>query len=276
MTAKIKEQKNTHEFEAELKLTLQPGDQLREARLKQKLSIAQVSAALRISERYIVALEEHDAKVLPEQVYALGFVRAYAIFLGLSSENLIEEFKKITSETNSNVFDFPMPETTSSVPKVAIIAGSVIVIALIYAFWISSGKEDKVDILSQIDEPKAAKEINTPVIDEIIKTQPEKIAEDSASGEVDLENFYIVPGQMLTVHALRRSWIHIKDSDGRTLLRATLRKGENRAIMVGQKINLSTDNAGGITLSSGDLQTKALGARGQVLHSFEVPFKVPS
>lgn len=170
MAVNLKE--HNHELEAQQNLTLRPGEQLKEERLKQKLSITQVSESLRISERYIVALEDHDTKVLPEQVYTLGFVRAYAIFLGLSQERLIAEFKELTN-CNANVLDFPMPEKTSSAPRALIITVSVIIMALVYALWVHSDGEDKVDVLAKMDVPKSTKELDTPVIDEITKTPQE-------------------------------------------------------------------------------------------------------
>lgn len=76
------------------------GDQLRSARESQGISIAQAALETRILQRYIVALEEGDFQQLPGDVYARGFVRNYANYLGLPSEELIEAYRRERGATD--------------------------------------------------------------------------------------------------------------------------------------------------------------------------------
>ncbi len=59
------------------------GDMLRRARENRRLTLAQVEDEIRIRQKFLKALEEGDHEVLPEEVYARGFIRSYAAFLGL-------------------------------------------------------------------------------------------------------------------------------------------------------------------------------------------------
>lgn len=72
----------------------QLGERLRLARESQGLSLAQVALETRILQRYLVALEDGDLQQLPGDVYARGFVRNYAQYLGLPVEEMIEHYRR--------------------------------------------------------------------------------------------------------------------------------------------------------------------------------------
>ena len=286
--AKIKEKKLDKSLpEEQLSLEMGPGATFKNSRLSQHFTTATVSESLRISERYLVAIEEQDASVLPEQVYTLGFVRTYAIFLGLDADHLVNDFKQTMNLTKGQVYDFPIPDQTSSVPKVSLILGSIVVMGLIYALWVVFNTNNSIEEIVTQEAPIETAPVKTPVIDAIVTpeaTTPIPVIAESAPAPaptteqqtVSVADFYIVPGQLLNVKAKELSWVEIKDSKGNTLLNATLKAGETKSVMVTNEVTISTGNAGGITLCTGNLCTKELGTSGQVLHSLAVPFKVLS
>src|SRR5262249_15425030 len=71
----------------------QLGERLREARESQGISLSQAAVETRILQRYLVALEEGDFQHLPGDVYAGGFIRNYAEYLGIPAEELIELYR---------------------------------------------------------------------------------------------------------------------------------------------------------------------------------------
>jgi cytoskeleton protein RodZ len=71
----------------------QLGERLRQARESQGISLAQASQETRILQRYLVALEEGDLAHLPGDVYARGFIRNYASYLGLPAEDVIALYR---------------------------------------------------------------------------------------------------------------------------------------------------------------------------------------
>jgi len=72
----------------------QLGERLREARESQGISISQAAVETRILQRYLIALEDSDYQHLPGDVYARGFIRNYAEYLGLPAEELIELYRR--------------------------------------------------------------------------------------------------------------------------------------------------------------------------------------
>lgn len=77
----------------------QLGERLREARESQGISLSQAAIETRILQRYLVALEENDYQNLPGDVYARGFIRNYANFLGLPVDELIDQYRQERGRT---------------------------------------------------------------------------------------------------------------------------------------------------------------------------------
>ncbi|HWQ87606.1 helix-turn-helix domain-containing protein [Brevundimonas sp.] len=74
------------------------GDGLRVAREQSGRSLAELSAVTRVPVRYLTALEQNDFSTLPNRVFSIGYVRAYADALGLDEQLAVERFKRETPD----------------------------------------------------------------------------------------------------------------------------------------------------------------------------------
>jgi hypothetical protein len=70
------------------------GDGLRIAREHSGRAMAELSALTRVPSRYLMALEQNDFSTLPNRVFSIGYVRAYAAALGLDEQLAVERFKR--------------------------------------------------------------------------------------------------------------------------------------------------------------------------------------
>ncbi|MDQ2991396.1 MAG: DUF4115 domain-containing protein [Candidatus Eremiobacteraeota bacterium] len=68
------------------------GDRFRAARESRGLSLSEVSEQLRIRAVYLAAIEEENWAAIGAPVYARGFLRTYARFLGLDPEEAVGAF----------------------------------------------------------------------------------------------------------------------------------------------------------------------------------------
>lgn len=68
------------------------GEHLKREREMRNVSLEEVSAATRISVRFLEALEDEQWERLPGGVFNRGFIRSVARFLGLDEEGLIAEY----------------------------------------------------------------------------------------------------------------------------------------------------------------------------------------
>lgn len=74
-----------------------PGETLREHREQRGLSLQQVADELHLTMHFIRALEADAYEKLPGDVFARGYLRAYANLLGLDSEKMMHAFKSYVS-----------------------------------------------------------------------------------------------------------------------------------------------------------------------------------
>lgn len=81
------------------------GNQFAERRKERKLTLKEVESATSIRSIYLEAIEAGQMEKLISPVYAQGFVRQYATFLGLDGDQIINE--------NSEIFRRSMPQEFS-------------------------------------------------------------------------------------------------------------------------------------------------------------------
>lgn len=70
------------------------GAALREGRERKGMSVEAVEAKIKIAQSVIIALEEGNSERFPHPVYARGFVRSYALLLGLDAGELCVHFSR--------------------------------------------------------------------------------------------------------------------------------------------------------------------------------------
>jgi cytoskeleton protein RodZ len=109
-------------------------------------SLYDVAAALRIRHGLLQAIEDGRHQDLPGPVYAIGFVRTYAEFLGFDGDQVVARFKRESTAVEKKpdlVFPAPVPEG-SRIPGGAILMIAVLIGGLAYAGWyyLSSANRD--------------------------------------------------------------------------------------------------------------------------------------
>jgi cytoskeleton protein RodZ len=72
----------------------QIGRALREARTRREIELGEVERATRIRVKFLRAMEEDRWEALPAPAYARGFLSAYAKFLGLDDEALVDQYRR--------------------------------------------------------------------------------------------------------------------------------------------------------------------------------------
>lgn len=75
-----------------------PGEILKEERIKKGLSIKEASEEIKISPAFLEAIEKNNLNYLPGGFFKRNFVRAYARFLGLDEEYILQVFNLIKKE----------------------------------------------------------------------------------------------------------------------------------------------------------------------------------
>lgn len=127
---------------------------LREARTDADQELDDVAHALRIRYDYLLAIEEGRFEDLPGPTYAVGFVRAYADYLKLDTEDIASRFKaEVADFTRRTELVFPSPEPETRIPGSLVFLVSAVLIAGAYGVWyFSSSGSDQVATPPRVDE----------------------------------------------------------------------------------------------------------------------------
>jgi cytoskeleton protein RodZ len=96
------------------------GRLLEHKRKERGLSLEEVEQATKIRKRYLTGLERDDYAVLPDAVYARGFLKTYANYLGLDGETLSQRLKNSTKTQRERGSDSdPTPESDFEKPLIS-------------------------------------------------------------------------------------------------------------------------------------------------------------
>lgn len=116
-----------------------PGESLRQARADLHLSHAEVGAKLHLAARQIQALEEDDYTSLPGATYVRGYLKSYALLLGLAPGPVLEAHARLaTVQPPPSLSSIaPQKEITSRHHQVRFVTYVIafIVIGLAVAWW---------------------------------------------------------------------------------------------------------------------------------------------
>ncbi len=107
------------------------GETLRAAREEKNLSLERVSEDTNIAKRYLTGLESEDFSVFPGDPYAIGFLRNYAEYLGLTSDDLVATFRNMRIQEQPVPIQDLIPRRGPSVPLIAGIAAVVVLVIVL-------------------------------------------------------------------------------------------------------------------------------------------------
>jgi len=123
------------------------GTVLRKARLKTGEDLKSVSDKLRIRRPYLEALEEGRHDDLPGRAYAIGFVRTYAVYLGLDAAEMValykSEVKTEAEETNLGQHAYQEVRQDARIPRGSLFILALLLGAGIYGAWLLSVSADR-------------------------------------------------------------------------------------------------------------------------------------
>lgn len=120
------------------------GQLLAATRMRHGVDLPHVADALRIRLSFLQAIEEGRSKDLPGPTYAVGFVRAYADYLGLDGNEIARRYKEESAIVPRKAeLEFPTPVNEGGMPTGAILLMAALLGAGIYGGWYWLSSEDR-------------------------------------------------------------------------------------------------------------------------------------
>lgn len=198
------------------------GSRLRAAREASGLSIGQVAAQTRISQRALAALEDCDFAALPGRTYAIGFARTYAKAVGLDGETVAADVRGELDRNAPNAaprqatFEPGDPARVPSSRLVWIVA-AVLLLALVGGFFAFRNLfAPAVELPSLIAASDAPRTVGTaPAAKAGAKTGADAPAQD---------------GPVVFTALEEGIWVKFYDGNGQQLMQKLMAKGESYTV----------------------------------------------
>ncbi len=286
-------------------LELGIGMALRDARVARNLSLAEVSALLRIRESHLEAIELEDFDQLPGNVYAIGFIRTYAQYLELNEGDLIMRFKAASVDPGIADMVFEEEEETEQISGALKISLLIVGALVVYVLWLVAGaQDDEITVSTVVQAPVAPVEAPAPPAgeaeaagadapaapDAASGAVPDALAADAATdttskntGVADTATTDADSGSQssaqageqaidttpapskVEIRATRRTWMRLENAQGRVLFSSVIDEGEGFELPDDMNYILATRDAGALTYFVNNQAMAPVGRRGQIL-----------
>jgi|GEM_PF-1547726 len=215
------------------------GSDLRELRLAQGLSLADVSASTKLQTAYIQGIENMTPETLPSIGYVLGFIRTYAKNLGYDADLAVKRYKsdieapKHIGMRERAIF---VSKRKMKLPRGVLSAASVLIVAASISVWYASHSYSDADVLR-----KSAL---------------------ANSGNFEVETTAITDPNILTVKAVSPSWVRVTDGAGNVAMSRILVTGDVWRTELGNGMTVSARDGGALEIFRGDKSYGVMGEQG--------------
>ncbi len=272
------------------------GQILRAAREGRGLDLDRVANDLRISTRYLAAIEADDASQLPGAFFYKAFVRQYADFLDLADPR---DCGKIAEALAASELATPptleIHKSPIEVPRMTAVDGHkvsapdyrrwalalfsfvavVAVCGLIYAGWQRYLNQPVVTVSREAtaNAPAPPGKSTTPSVPAASETAGSAQPADQQAGQESLaaasnasysqDNGDVFAPIRVTVRALEATWVRVT-GDGTTLFVGLLEPRSQRSFTGNSQARMLVGNAGGLEVKWNGQQIGTIGPRGQV------------
>jgi cytoskeleton protein RodZ len=216
--------------------------------------------ATRIRANYLEALEAEDFDVLGGEVYAKGFLRSYALFLGLDPVPLVEAYRqRYTVEPTPTARLQTMRDSGMLVTKQPRRRGwlpiGIVCVLIVLALGIWSLLAGRAELASAPTVATPETTLPPTTLGQAVTTSSTTTMPRDVTVDLKLDG---------------RSWVSVS-VDGARAFRGVLGKGAERSFTGKEKVDVELGNAGGVLLT---VNGTFLGRAGEVGQGFERSFTV--
>jgi cytoskeletal protein RodZ len=240
------------------------GQELRRNRLIRDVPLDRIAAATKISTRHLEALERGDFSRLPAPVFTKGFIRAYAVYLGLDPDQLVNAYMAATAGGRPAGAAAARPKSArpASPAFVAIAAlGAALLLLIAAGDWILTHRGRTAAPAPARPEAKAVPPAHVRKVEP--RAAPATAATPSAEPAEGVAPF------VLEMKLDADCWVDVF-ADGRRTFVGLLRRGEARRFGAQQSFRLTLGNAGAVRLSVNGHEVPPLGAEGEVIRDYRM------
>lgn len=239
------------------------GQKLRSERIRQGRELKPIADELKISSRYLKAIEDEDWDQLPGGFFGKSFIKQYAAALGLNPAEYERAVPQAESDPEPVVVQSVIHQRKSqeiTVPPLmappskglfdlktwAAVGGLVMAIAAgsnLYT-WFQEGRNNSSAVVFSAKSSAASEKQNGQPLTQVAEAPKEEL-------------------HSISVAATESSWLEIS-SEGKRLFMGLLEVGQTREFEKAQSARMVVGNAGGVVIRRSGHDIGPIGPRGQV------------
>ncbi len=262
------------------------GEILRSTREAKGITLEQAEEDTKIRKRYLQALEDGDYDIIPGRVYAKGFLRNYATYLGLNQEEIMMEYKLLGMPVKD---DYARTDIQASINRLrsnrrsskkayllTVLVAILAVVTLVFYNFIyknaakPTGKTANPPVNEQAGVP-ANKQKNEPVDNSVysVPNQDATAPEQGAPLRSGVSGGGQVPQDTGGINITLKGkdqvcWTRVT-VDGVVRFTGNINPGETRTFSGTNKIVIKLGNAGGVEVIENGRNLGSLGSMGDVV-----------
>ena len=117
------------------------GARIRQAREERGISLRQIADTTKISVSVLEALERNDISRLPGGIFSRGFVRSYAVVIGVDPEQTVRDFMaqfpqdSVTAGNPHVIVNELGPGTRRLDPRALMLIATIVVAVAVILYW---------------------------------------------------------------------------------------------------------------------------------------------
>jgi len=246
------------------------GEELRRERLVREITLEEISAATKISVRLLKALEESDLSRLPAPAFTRGFIRSYALHIGIDPEQKVCAYLADLAEASAGTSPSAVRVRPHFWRGRGAVAGTIVggVTAVLLLLGLIARPERRP--VPRPEKAVSARSAHVELKHVAISSEPtptvrqaEPVPPSAGVREGD-------PLVSLLLEFDEDSWTKL-DASGQTLFVGTLRRGQVKKFEARGGFRLSLGNAGGVRVTVDGCALESLGRAGQVVRDLRLP-----
>jgi len=257
---------------------LELGTSFRKSRESLNLSIDKIAAETRINPRFLEAIENERFDLLPGGIFNRGFIRSYAVRLGLDPEEAVQGYEKLFRAVEAEPVQQETERVRGKTTKIPVyyvaLAGLLILVVVFY--FLNRHKDAPLtaatpSVLDSPVAPPAPGPADVPV-PEIIPAAalaatptPEPLPVKPAPAPALLNsNAPSNASVVIELEVREESWFKLSSDGSDVVSSEVLPPGTTRRYTAANSMNVSIGNAAGISLRVNGQPVSSLGRPGQV------------
>ncbi len=220
------------------------GQELKAAREALNLPIKQLAGDLRIEPHYLIALEENDFGAFSASVFAKGYLKQYAIRLGLDEKALLSEYHRQVGMQELPMLHIQTLESPADQQQARwLVAGSAVVfVVAVILIWRFGTPEPEVPVVRQPAASIAASIAATETI------EPEEEAVVAQPIPLEPLEEPVGPTLQVEINFNEDSWIEVIDARGERVISAVGNAGARTRFTAVPPLSFLVGNADGVEL----------------------------